>query len=107
MYLSPMQLTFTESPLTVYPAFLRVLGGEASLPPVPLHITFLGAGWEAETMVWDAAGRHDMFRLAWLKRKLNMTAEYGMTRADAYEDPPNTGGVVKRFGLPVGVRVSF
>lgn len=102
-----MELTFTgHHPHDVFEVFQRVLGGEVALPEGPVHITFLGPGWES-VMVWVDGGRHDMFRLSWLKRKLDMTAEHGMSRADAYEDPPNTGGVVRRFGLPTGVRVSF
>lgn len=102
-----MQLTFTESPYEVFAAFQRVVGGEAALPPGPILITFLGAGWEDETMEWVIRERHDMFRLALMKRKLNMTDEHGMSRADAYEEPVGSGGVTKRFGMPTGVRVTF
>lgn len=104
-----MQLTFTgHHPHDLFPHFIRVLGGEMALPRGPVRITFLGAGWEDDVMLWATEGRHDMFRLAWMKRKLDMTDQHKMIRSDAYDDAPGgTDGIVKRFGLPSGIRVVF
>ncbi len=72
-----------------------------------VRITFLGDPWDQDVMTWSAGVRHDMLRLAWQKRKLDLAKSLGWSCAAAYRLPVGTNALVERFGQPLGIRVEL